>query len=378
MNDLKFALRQLLKNSGFTAVVVLILGAVSSAELLAQNAATAPSVPRSRPFRMGFTAFPHDITAEAMQQTRQFVRTNADLIAHHIEGVPWAEALRNEPFPKALMSDRETKRSMTPPGAKVYLAVSPGRGELKLAEKGTTPLPPELRGKSYDDPLVKKAYLNYCRRSIEFFKPDYLAIGIEVNEIFSADKAKWRAYVDLHRHIYGELKAEHPHLPIFASYTLHNLIKARGEMLKASQELMAFNDCVAISFYPFFIGETPAVAFRWLTENFDQFGKPYAMVETNDTAERLQFPKSKFVLNGTPEKQAAYTRTLLALAEQRRFRFVVLFIHQDYDALWDTIKATAPELFMAWRDCGLIDERGRSRPAYAVWRDYLQRPFSER
>src|SRR5436190_12135866 len=110
---------------------------------------------RARPFRMGFTAFPPDVTAQAIEQTRQFVRTNADLIAHHIEGVPWAEALRDEAFPKELMSDRETKRSMTPPGAKVYLAISPGRGELKLAEKGTTPLPAELKGKSYDDALVK-------------------------------------------------------------------------------------------------------------------------------------------------------------------------------------------------------------------------------
>ena len=374
MNDLKFAFRQLVKNPGFTAVAVLFLSTSASWKLFAQNTAT---VSGSRPFRMGFTAFPHDVTVEAINQTRQFVRTNADLIAHHIEGVPWAEALRNEPFPKELVSDRETKRSMTPPGAKVYLAVSPGRGELKLAEKGTTPLPPELRGKTYDDPLVKKAYLNYCRRSLEFFKPDYLAIGIEVNEIFSAGKDKWRAYVELHRQVYRELKKEHPDLPIFASYTLHNLIKARGEMLKVCQELMPFNDFVAISFYPFFISETPDAAFKWLMESFDQFGKPYAIVETNDTAERLQFPKSKLVLNGTPETQAAYARILLALADQRRFRFVVLFIHQDYDTLWDAIKATAPELFMAWRDCGLIDERGRPRPSFAVWRDYFNRPFND-
>jgi hypothetical protein len=377
MNDLKTYFCQWLKNSRCSAVAVLILSAAASSELPAQNAAVTPASPPSRPFRMGFTAFPHDVTAEAVSQTRQFVRTNADLIAHHIEGVPWAEALRDEPFPKELVKDRETKRSMTPPGAKVYLAISPGRGELKLAEKGTTPLPPELRGKAYDDPLVKKAYLNYCRRSIEFFKPDYLAIGIEVNEIFSAGQDKWRAYVELHRDVYRELKKEHPHLPIFASYTLHNLIKARGEMLKVCQELMPFNDFVGVSFYPFFIGETPGAAFQWLTESFDQFGKPYAMVETNDNAERLQFPKSKLVLDGTPEKQAAYVRTLLALAEQRRFRFVVLFIHQDYDALWDAIKATAPELFIAWRDCGLIDELGRPRPAYAVWRDYFNRPVGD-
>jgi len=374
MNCLRFDTRQLLKRSGLAAAAMLFLSTAVSPKLSAQNAAT---VSGARPFRMGFTAFPHDVTGEAIKQTRQFVRTNADLIAHHIEGVPWAEALRNEPFPKELVKDRESKRSMTPPGAKVYLAVSPGRGELKLAEKGTTPLPPELRGKTYDDPLVKKAYLNYCRRSIEFFKPDYLAIGIEVNEIFSAGKDKWRAYVELHRHVYRELKKEHPDLPLFASYTLHNLIKARGEMLKACQALMPFNDFVAVSFYPFFVSETPDMAFKWLMENFDQFGKPYAMVETNDTAERLQFPKNKLVLNGTPEKQAAYVRTLLALADQRRFRFVVLFIHQDYDALWDAIKATAPELFMAWRDCGLIDERGQARPSFGVWRDYFNRSFSD-
>ncbi len=357
-----------------TTVAVIIGSAIAGSPLLAQEIApTLSSQPRM--FRMGFTAFPPDVTAEAVNQTRQFIRTNADLIAHHIEGVPWAEALAGKPFPKELVSSNEGKRSMKPPGAKVYLAISPGRGELKLAEKGTTPLPPELRGKSYDDPAVKRAYLNYCRRSIEFFRPDFLAIGIEVNEIFSAGADKWRAYADLHRHVYRELKREHPGLPIFASYTLHNLFKARGGMLKACQELMPFNDVVAISFYPFFIGETPDAAFQWLTDNFDSFGKPYAMVETNDTAERLEMPKAKVTLRGTPEKQAAYTRALLALADRKRFQFVVLFIHQDYDRLWDTIKATAPELFMAWRDCGLLDERGEARPSYAVWREYFVRPL---
>jgi hypothetical protein len=172
---------------------------------------------------------------------------------------------------------------------------------------------------------VKNAYLTYCRRSIEYFKPDYLCIGIEVNEIFTADKEKWRAYVDFHRHVYQELKKEHPKLPIFASYTLHNLIKHKGEMLKAAQELMPFNDFVAISFYPFLTGETPEAAFKWMQESFDSFAKPYAMVETNDTAERTEFPKSKIVLNGSPEKQAAYLRGLLQLADRRRFEFVVLF-----------------------------------------------------
>jgi len=325
---------------------------------------------------MGFTAFPHDISVEAVEQTREFVRANADLIAHHIEGVPWAEALRDEPFPKELVSEHESKRSMKPPGAKVYLAISPGRGDLKLPDKGATPLPPELKGKPYDDPLVKRAFLTYCRRSIDFFKPDCLAIGIEVNEIFSVGVDKWRAYAELHRHVYRELKKEHSGLPIFASFTLHNMFKARGPMLAAWGELLPFNDFIAVSFYPFLISEPADTALQWLTDNFDRFDKPYAMVETNEAGDRLVFPLSKLVLNGTPEKQAAYVRTLLSLAERRRFQFVVLFIHRDYDALWDKIKATAPELFIAWRDCGLLDENGKARPAYAVWREYFLKPLN--
>jgi hypothetical protein len=338
---------------------------------------TAQKAQQPRPFRMGFTAFPHDFSMEAVEQTRQFVRENADLIAHHIEGVPWAEALRDGPFPKEILDEHESKRSMKPPGAKVYLAVSPGRGDLKLPDRGATPLPAELKGKSYDDPLVKRAFLTYCRRCIDFFKPDYLAIGIEVNEIFSAGAAKWRAYVELHRYVYGELKKEHPNLPIFASFTLHNMIKDRGPMLAAWEELMPFNDFVAVSYYPFLAGEPADKALAWMTDKFDRFGKPYAMVETNEAGDRLVFPQSKIVIAGTPEKQAAYVRTLLRLAEQRRFIFVVLFIHRDYDALWDKIKGTAPELFMAWRDCGLVDEEGNARPAYAVWREYFERPLGE-
>jgi hypothetical protein len=81
------------------------------------------------------------------------------------------------------------------------------------------------------------------------------------------------------------------------------------------------------------------------------------------------------VIKGSPEKQAAYLRTLLSLAEERRFRFVILFIHRDDDALWERIKGTAPELFMAWRDCGLLDENGKARSAYEAWGEYFNRPL---
>jgi hypothetical protein len=324
---------------------------------------------------MGFTAFPPDFTPEAVLSMRKFVKENADLIAHHIEGVPWTESLSGREFPAAFMKEWEEKKKATPANGKIYLAISPGRGDLKPAEKAPG-IPKELKGKAYDDPLVMKAYLDYCRRAVEFFKPDYLCIGIEVNEIQGSGGKSWRAYATLHKHVYTQLKKEHPALPIFASWTLHNMFKNRGTMLSDFKAIMSHNDLVAVSYYPFFMDDKDRLAaLDWMTAQFDEFKKPCAIVETNDAAEELTFPTSKITIHGTAAKQEAYYRKLLELAQQRNFVFVVSFIHQDYDALWEKIKGNSPELFMAWRDCGLIDQDGKPRPAYAVWKSFFDLPL---
>jgi hypothetical protein len=115
-------------------------------------------------------------------------------------------------------------------------------------------------------------------------------------------------------------------------------------------------------------------ALDWMTSEFDEFQRPYAIVETNDAAERLPLPMAGVVIEGTPQKQEAYYRKLLSLARQGNFVFVISFIHQDYDALWEKIKRVSPELFIAWRDCSLIDENGNARPALQVWKDYFDLP----
>jgi hypothetical protein len=337
----------------------------------------------SRAFRMGFTGFPHDFTAEAINESREFCRANGDIIAHHIEGVPWAESLWGRPFSPELMQEWEGKTRATPRGGKVYLAISPGRGDLKVAEKALA-LPPELAGKPYDDPAVMRAYLAYCRRAVDFFKPDYLAIGIEVNEIFQAGADKWRAYAVLHRHVYAALKRDHRNLPIFASFSLHGMLNARGRqrerMTDALREIMPASDLVAVSFYPFIRGGTTDIAgcFTWLTDNFDQYEKPYAIVETGEAAERFRLPQSGQIIDGAPQKQERYAKALLEFASSHRTAFVIWFIHRDYDALWQKIAQTARGMFATWRDCGLLDGDGKPRPAYAHWKRTFARPLNRR
>jgi len=331
---------------------------------------------KARHFRMGFTGFPHDISIEAVIHAREFSRQNADIIAHHIEGVPWAELLEGKPFSDELVNEWKGKKEATPKNGKVYLAISPGRGDLKPGEK-SLPFPKELLGKPYDDALVLKAYRSYCRRMVEFFEPNYLAIGIEVNEIYKAGKDKWRAYAALHRHVYQELKKDHPNLPVFASFTLHGILNESGwsreAMLTAFSEIMPFNDIIAVSFYPFIRGGTTEIdgCLRWLTDRFDGYKKPYAFVEVGEPAERLKLLSNGQIIDGTEKKQAAFYETLLAFSSDHDVRFVISFLHRDYDALWEKIKGTTPEAFMVWRDCGLLDRDGKARPAYTVWKRYF-------
>ena len=111
---------------------------------------------------------------------------------------------------------------------------------------------------------------------------------------------------------------------------------------------------------------------------YDAFGKPYVVTETGEAAQELVFPSTGQVIANTPEMQRAYYERLFTLAQERSFPYVVSFLYRDYDALWEKIKDTSPEFFMAWRDCGLVDESGMTRPAYDLWRTHYDQPLAPR
>src|ERR1700684_4340053 len=136
--------------------------------------------------------FVPDTTPEAVNQVNQFIKENADIVAEHMESIPWAEALSGAPFNEHLMNDWRSRKSNVPKNATIYLAVSPGRGALGdyWGATGHDPMPAQFKGKAFNDPIVKQAYLSYCKRAVDFFQPEYLGIGIEVHEIASNDTVK--------------------------------------------------------------------------------------------------------------------------------------------------------------------------------------------
>jgi hypothetical protein len=340
-----------------------------------------PAEDKRRPFHMGFTPFPWDMTQEAVDTTYEGILGLGDLIAHHMEGgVPWAEMLEDGPLPKSQQDDWNSRKAKTPLDFKVYVALNcldMSRKGLALnrGEKEDMPLPEAFENKHLSDPMVKTAYLNYCRRAIRHFDPDYFGIGIEVNELTYNNPEEWPHFVELYRHVYWELKKEYPHLPLFATMTLHSLIKEEVKDLQIDniKAWLPLNDIAAISFYSFInsLGpaERPREAFAWLREFVGD--KPIAISESTFPAEPTPLENENVVLQGSPEDQAAYIETLLEAAKNDEYLFVVLFLYRDYDQLWERIKGGFPSWAASWRDSGMLDGEGNARPALDVWKRYL-------
>lgn len=335
---------------------------------------------------MGFTPFPHDLSADGVETARRLVRNNADIISIHFEGVPWKEAHSGEPFHPRIVEDWQRHLDAKPDDGRVFLSLSPlnnGRSGIAgyRAEAENMPLPEPIAGKNLDDPVVVKAYLEFCRRAIRHFKPDYLAIGIEVNELFHNNRSMWASYTNLHVQTYQALKREHSELPICVTYTLHNLLnpnwKDRDTMLTEAKKLMTYSDLVAISFYPFMamLGDRMDESLDWLRDNFDELKKPYVFSETGQPAEPVVLKSLNFTIPADPQKQRKVLERLVAFSHERNVEFLIWFLPRDYDGLWEQIQSTAPEFFGVWRDCGLWDGSGTARPALEAWREYFDRPL---
>lgn len=80
-----------------------------------------------RPYHMGFSPFPSEAGSfPAMEFIYDAIAENADLVAHHFDnGIPWDESLSGDDYPSNIQFDRDYRRTHTPAGHKVYVAVTP-------------------------------------------------------------------------------------------------------------------------------------------------------------------------------------------------------------------------------------------------------------
>lgn len=337
-----------------------------------------------RSFRMGFTPFPWDATAEALDDTYARLEAHSDIIAHHFDnGVPWPEALSGDDYPPLVENEIRSRLERTPAGHPVYLAVTPiatlrdGLADY-WGNAGPQEPPPPWDRRGFGSRQVRKAFVRHCLRMIERFQPDFFAYGVEVDLLAINDPEAFEDFVKLARRVYRKLDRKHPDLPIFLTFTLGQPFdfERRREVM---ERLLPWSDLLAVSTYPYLAagieGDPRRIPDDWFTRLEEVAdGKPIAVAETGYAAETLTFETLDWTIPGREAWQKRYVKRLLSDADRIEAEFVIWFVLVDYDRLWLLMEeAGALELFKAWRDTGLFDESLEARPALRPWDRWLER-----
>jgi hypothetical protein len=385
-----------MKTSAFSLLWLMCIAGAFSPGAQAQQAGSkstaAAQVSASRPFRMGFSTWPYDLSLEAVSWTDRAIQAHGDIIEQHFEeGVPWPEALENKTYTLGMEKEIKTRVARMS-GFHRVVSINPiNTGRTGLApyrgDQSNMNLPPQWQHKRLNDPQVKAAYLQYVERIVGTMQPDYLLIGVEVNLLQRCKDTSWADYLELHKYIYQNIKVRHPSIPIMASVVstcyFPGLSQEDDATAQRSQlkNLLPYVDVLGFSVHPFMSAWTAEKVpdAKFFTELFALAqGKPFAITESSYPAQKWQIQSGNNTVrfNGTIEKQAAFLKTMLDASATAGPRFVCWFCIRDYDQLWDKLRQMSS--LIVWRDTGLIDETGRPRMALAVWDSFFKSRFSGR
>lgn len=347
------------------------------------------SVPE-RKFYMGFTPFPWDISLEAVNQTYDNILRYGDIVNHHFDnGVPWVEADNGLPFSDNIMNDFNFRKTNTPAEKKVIVSVAALNGDRNgmARYRGTSDamdLPSPWDTYTFADTKVRVAYLNYCKRVIDFFEPDYFNMNVEANLFHFIKPESWEGFLGFHEYVYNELKAAYPNLTIFCSITGAHILegyfpgKDVNKEKNAALALLEDSDLYAISFYPYMssylCNPYPPDSF---TKLFALSSLPIAIAETGYPAQsfEIKIDGVPVTMEGDANKQKDFFTDMLNACSKRETAFVISFTFRDYDQLWADL-GSVDDISTAWRDTGFLDENGTARPALEVWKNFFERPYS--
>jgi hypothetical protein len=334
----------------------------------------------TRPFRMGFATIPRSVSSRTMEYTFSQLAADADITNHQFDrGVPWEEALSGAPFHASVLKDWIYRKSQTPTGHKVLVSAASVRAEGNgiakyLGEKESMDLPAPWDKYSFKDAAVRTGYLNYCKRLIRFFNPDYFNMNVDANVLYFRDPAQWKDFLGFHSFIYKSLKTEFPSLTIFSSIAASPMLPGAfigNDHVKqklAALQLMENSDLYALSFKS---GKSLNYSDNTFAALFSICNKPLAIAETEFDV----FPvdeKINSTIAGELEKPK-FISALLKESELHKATFVINFALKNRDAI--AKQESYSDHTALLRKICFYGETGIEKQPVTVWKNYQKRAF---
>jgi hypothetical protein len=341
--------------------------------------------PATRPFLMGFTQWPADLTDEGIAVAKEYAHAHGDIVAvTFISGIPWPEALDGKPFSRDV---QENLGYRPPPGKKLFLSISPlNKDRRELApywgETESQPLPRPWDSEPLNSPRVKRAYVNFVQRAVASMRPDYLAIGVESNVLLSRNQAKWRQLKELHRETYLAVKKTHKALPVFFTTEVLHYKRLTPDSKGTAQEkevadMMRSSDLFAMSLYPHMSQEVPKTIPADFLQFASRFKKGIAVAESGMTSRNVELRSYNKILYGSDAEQMQFTEMLLKTAARDNYEFVINFATTDSDRLVARLRPPLNDLARIWAYVGMQTADRRPKPASAVWEGFYRARYEK-
>ena len=345
------------------------------------------SSPDSRPFFLGFTPWPYEASLNAQAITYQRINDHGDMVKHHFAaGIPWQAAFDGSAYPSEVEAEIQGRLDNTPAGHQVFLAID-SLNPLRTALADDWGSSPNMARsgvwatRSWNDPEVIQAYLNFAIDLIERFDPTHFEYGTEMSELIVNDLSAYDDYLAFAEAIEDALSSRFPTLQLMVSVALKSPGSTAMQAISTHlNRALPFVDVLGVSVYPYAFfshaskGNPSNLPSNWLGQTQAlSGGKPLAISETGWIAEDLSIPAFSLNVESGPDEQAQYLRVLLDEAEDLDARFIIWWTHTDFDTLWRDTLGEDP-LAAIWRDIGLYNELQQARPALAVWDAALAKP----
>lgn len=332
---------------------------------------------------IGFTPWPYDLTEQAVNETYSFINENASMISHHFDGgVPWVEALEKEELPDHLQSEWAKRRANTDAHLKIFLSLTPLNFDRDALapywgdSSENLPLPKNWASKALDDMDVIDAYAYYALKAVEYFKPDYLAIGIEANIMITKNHKKWDAYLALNQAVYEIIKNKYPALPVFSTIQyehyrgIEDAAKENHHLQNAAvKALMKHSDILGLSTYQYGFLHPNKIDDAYFDAAL-KFNKPIAIAEAGAMSKTTMV--MGMPLLSSKKNQLQFWEMIFDHAQKHRFKFVINWVPIDFDPMLPKLPKNMREIAKAWVHTGMLTHKKIEKPAFKLWKKHLK------
>lgn len=330
--------------------------------LCTSSCSTAPQ----RSFKMGFAPIPvQPVTSEAWIDVFSLIEQNAEFVLHH-SSLDWSMFSQGAVAPRS--SEARNLKSADfvigmsrQCGRSVLLVIDP----LSPNREDIDPELPRNWGRNFADASVRGAFRNFAVRMAGDYRPEYLALGSEVNSYMARHPQDAANLASLIIETIPLVRAESPQTVITTTFQFEALNGlpdgvSQWQMLAALEPAL---DVVAVSTYPSSWFKSPAeLPDDYYSRLQQHTSKPIVIAESGwPSGGAPQY-------HGSPANEEAFLNRVTELTGSVDLRlWVWWFLHdwngQGYADMFGTM--------------GLYTSDGTPKPAWSTWQQIQGLPLAD-